>query len=56
MLIAQALGEYAMLGVLITRFHEASLAFEDLVGSWGTEGMVALVVAVIVWRIVLRVK
>ena len=56
MLIAQALLEYAALGVLVERFNEASIAIEDLVGSWGTEGMIALVVSVIVWRIVLRVK
>lgn len=54
MLVAQALGEYAALGVLVERFNEASISFEDVAGQWAVEGMIALVVAVVVWRVVLR--
>ncbi len=56
MLVAQALGEYASLGVLIESFNGATIRLEETVGDWGTEAMVALVIAVLVWRIVLRVK
>ena len=43
MLIAQALGEYAALSVIIGAASDFSIRLEENIGSWGTEGLIALI-------------
>ena len=52
MLLAQALGEYAFTGVLVEGFNNLTIQLEDVVGEWGTEGLMVIVAAAIVWRVV----
>ena len=56
MLIAQALGEYAALSVLIGAASDFSIRLEENVGSWGTEGLIALIVAAVLWMMITRNK
>lgn len=56
MLVAQALGEYGALAAVADAVSYGTTRFEEVVGEWGTEGLIALVVAVIVWRVVIAVR
>jgi hypothetical protein len=56
MLIAQALGEYVALSSVVEAFSDWSGRLEDTFGEWGTEGLVALIAAAIVWRVVTAVR
>jgi hypothetical protein len=52
MLIAQALGEYVALSAVVEAFSDWSGRLEDVFGEWGTEGLIVVVAAAIVWRVV----
>lgn len=52
MLIAQALGEYGAINSLIEGFTDATERLEGTVGSWGTEGLMVAVGALVLWRVV----
>jgi hypothetical protein len=52
MLIAQALGEYVALSAVVEAFSDWSVRLEDTFGEWGTEGLIAVIAAAIVWRVV----
>ena len=56
MLIAQALGEYAALSVLIGAANDFSVRLEETVGGWGTEGLVVLIVVSVLWMMMTRNK
>jgi hypothetical protein len=56
MLLAQALGEYAGMGALLDGVTGMSVRLEEFAGEWGTEGLVILLAAVIVWRVVTAVR
>lgn len=56
MLLAQALGEYAALGALIEGFNNASLRVEEVAGEWGTEGLLILVAAGLIWKVITVVR
>ena len=53
MLIAQALGEYAAVSTLIDAFSTATVRLEEMVGGWGTEGLVLVVVAAVLWKLIM---
>jgi len=56
MLIAQALGEYGAMGALVEGFNTATIRLEEVVGNWGTEGLVALIAAAVLWKIFTAVR
>jgi hypothetical protein len=56
MLIAQALGEYVALSAVVEAFSDWTGRLEDVFGEWGTEGLVVLIAAAIVWRVVTAVR
>jgi hypothetical protein len=56
MLIAQALGEYAALSVIIGAASDFSIRLEQQVGEWGTEGLIVLIVGAVLWMMITRNK
>jgi hypothetical protein len=50
MLIAQALGEYGALSGFAESFNNMTIDLENTVGSWGVEGLVALIAGAILWK------
>ena len=56
MILAQALGEYAAMGALVEGFNDLTIQLEEVVGDWGTEGVMLLVAAVIIWRVIVAVR
>jgi hypothetical protein len=52
MLIAQALGEYVALSALVEAFDYGTIRLEELAGQYATEGLVALIVAVVLWKVI----
>jgi len=56
MLIAQALGEYGAMDALVEGFNSATIRLGEVVGDWGTEGLVALIAAAVLWKIITAIK
>jgi hypothetical protein len=56
MLIAQAFGEYVALGAIVEGLQQAYARLEYALGQWGSKGVIALVAAAVVWRIIERFK
>jgi hypothetical protein len=60
MLIAQALGEYGGVAVLVEAFGSMYGAVDDFVrraaGEWGMTGLGVAVCALFVWNIILRAR
>jgi hypothetical protein len=54
MLIAQALGEYAALSVVVDAFSYGTTRLEEIAGEWGTEGLALLIAVAAVWMVVTR--
>ena len=52
MILAQALGEYAAMAAIAEAATRLSYRIEELFGDWGTEAILVVVVAAVVWRIV----
>ena len=52
MLIAQALGEYAALSAVIDAFNYGTIRMEELAGQYATEGLIALIVAAVLWKVI----
>ena len=52
MILAQALGEYAAMAAIAEAATTLGYRLEELIGDWGIEALLALVVAAVVWRIV----
>jgi hypothetical protein len=56
MLIAQALGEYGAMAAVAEGFNSASIRLEEIVGEWGTEGLMILIAVGVVWKVITAVK
>lgn len=52
MLIAQALGEYVALSAVIEAFNYGTIRLEEIAGEYATEGLLALIVAAVLWKII----
>jgi hypothetical protein len=52
MFLAQALGEYAAMAAVAEAITSLSIRLEEVIGEWGTEAILALVVAAVLWRFV----
>jgi hypothetical protein len=52
MLIAQALGEYVAVAALVDAFNYGTVRLEELAGQYATEGLIALVVAAVLWKVI----
>lgn len=52
MVLAQALGEYGAMAAIAEAATRLGYRVEEFVGDWGTEAILVLIVAAIVWRIV----
>ena len=52
MLIAQALGEYAALSAVVDAFNDGTVQLEEFAGQWATEGLIAVVLALLLWRVI----
>lgn len=55
-LIAQAFGEYVALGAIVEGLQNAYVRLEYVLGQWGSRGVIALVAAAVVWRIIGRFR
>ena len=56
MVIAQALGEYAALGVLVEAFNTTYYQVRDAVGDWGLRGLVGVIAVGLVWKLITMVR
>ena len=52
MLIAQALGEYAALSAVVDAFNAGTVQLEEFAGQWATEALIAVVLALLLWRLI----
>ena len=56
MVIAQALGEYAALGVLVEAFNTTYYQVRDAIGDWGLRGLVGVIAVGLVWKLITMVR
>jgi hypothetical protein len=56
MLIAQALGEYVATAALVETVNDAALRLEEVVGDWGTEGLMLLITAAMLWKVMTALR
>jgi hypothetical protein len=52
MVLAQALGEYAAMAAIAEAATTLGYQIEDLIGEWGTEALLAVVIVALIWRII----
>ena len=52
MLIAQALGEYVAVAALVDAFNYGTIRIEELAGQYATEGLIALIVGAVLWKVI----
>ena len=56
LLIAQALGEYGATAAISSGLTTLGVRAEEFAGEYGLETIVALVVAIMVWRVITAVR
>jgi hypothetical protein len=52
MILAQALGEYAAMAAIAEAATRVIYQIEEVIGTWGTEAIVAFAVVAVIWRLV----
>ena len=56
MLVAQALGEYAMVSTLVEGLRSGRVYIEELGREWGLTGLAIAVGAAVLWKLITRVR